>query len=152
MKNIKIKRLYYIAVSLLILVFDQISKYIININYKSIISQNLGFFTIDLVKNYGAAFNILTGNRILLSFISIFISIILIVLIVKNNRVSNIELYSYSFILGGTLGNGVERIFRGYVIDFINLNFINFPVFNIADISINIGFFLLLYYFIRYKK
>ena len=152
MKNIKIKRLYYIAVSLLILVFDQISKYIININYKSIISQNLGFFTIDLVKNYGAAFNILTGNRILLSFISIFISIILILLIVKNNRVSNIELYSYSFILGGTLGNGVERIFRGYVIDFINLNFINFPVFNIADISINIGFFLLLYYFIRYKK
>ena len=152
MKNIKIKRLYYIAVSLLILVFDQISKYIININYKTIISQNLGFFTIDLVKNYGAAFNILTGNRILLSFISIFISIILILLIVKNNRVSNIELYSYSFILGGTLGNGVERIFRGYVIDFINLNFINFPVFNIADISINIGFFLLLYYFIRYKK
>ena len=152
MMIIKNKRNFYISISLLILLFDQISKYIININYKSIISKNLAFFTIDFVKNYGAAFNILTGSRILLSFISIFISIILIILIYKNNRVSNIELYSYSFILGGTLGNGIERIFRGYVIDFINLNFINFPVFNIADISINIGFFLLLYYFIRYKK
>ena len=54
-------------------------------------------------------------------------------------------LLSYSFILGGTIGNGIDRIFKGYVIDFINLNFINFPVFNIADISINIGFIILLY-------
>ena len=55
------------------------------------------------------------------------------------------ELYSYSFLLGGTIGNGFDRIFSGFVIDFINLNYINFPVFNIADISINIGFLLLIY-------
>ena len=76
----------------------------------------------------------------------------MVYLIIKQNKYHNLDLYSYSFILGGTLGNGVDRIFKGYVIDFINLNFINFPVFNIADISINIGFFLLMYSFIRNKK
>jgi len=58
---------------------------------------------------------------------------------------SSIDLYSYSFILGGTIGNGIDRILKGFVIDFINLNIINFPVFNIADISINIGFIFLLF-------
>ena len=61
------------------------------------------------------------------------------------NTINALDLYSYSFILGGTIGNGIDRILKGYVIDFINLNIINFPVFNIADISINIGFFFLLY-------
>ena len=59
--------------------------------------------------------------------------------------IDQFELTSYSFILGGTIGNGLDRILKGFVIDFINLNIINFPVFNIADISINIGFFFLIY-------
>ena len=71
--------------------------------------------------------------------------LVLIYLIFKKNSLNVIELLSYSFILGGTFGNGIDRIFKGYVIDFINLNIINFPVFNIADISINIGFIFLLY-------
>ena len=54
--------------------------------------------------------------------------------------------------MGGTLGNGIDRITKGYVIDFINLNFIDFPVFNIADISINIGLLLIIYGFIKYKR
>ena len=63
----------------------------------------------------------------------------------RKDNLNTIELYSYSFILGGTIGNGIDRIYRGFVVDFINLNIINFPVFNIADISINIGFIILLY-------
>ena len=66
-------------------------------------------------------------------------------LILRKNNLSLIDLYSYSFILGGTIGNGMDRILKGFVIDFINLNIINFPVFNIADISINIGFIFLMY-------
>ena len=102
-------------------------------------------FRLDFVKNYGAAFNIFSGNRILLSCISIIFSILLTYLILRKNSIHSIDLYSYSFILGGTIGNGIDRIFKGFVIDFINLNIINFPVFNIADISINIGFIFLLY-------
>ena len=80
-----------------------------------------------------------------LSLISIIFSILLIYLILRKNTLNVFDLYSYSFILGGTLGNGIDRILRGFVIDFINLNIIDFPVFNIADISINIGFIFLMY-------
>ena len=73
-------------------------------------------------------------------------------LILRKNSLNSIDLYSYSFILGGTIGNGMDRILRGFVIDFINLNFINFPVFNIADISINIGFIFLLYNIFKNKR
>ena len=69
----------------------------------------------------------------------------LIYLILSKNISNKFDLFAYSFILGGTIGNGIDRILKGFVIDFINLNFINFPVFNIADISINIGFIFLLY-------
>ena len=95
--------------------------------------------------NYGAAFNIFSGSRIFLSLISIFFSILLIYLIFRNNTLKLIDLYSYSFILGGTIGNGIDRIYKGFVVDFIKLSIINFPVFNIADIFINIGFIFLLY-------
>ena len=61
-------------------------------------------------------------------------------------------LFCYSFILAGTVGNGIDRIIRGYVIDFINLNFIDFPVFNIADISINIGLIFIIYGLIKNKR
>ncbi len=145
MINIRPHRLYFIFLSLLICLLDQFSKYIISINYKSIINKDLILFTIDYLENYGAAFNIFNGSRILLSTISIFFSLVLIYFIFKNNINKTIDLFSYSFILGGTIGNGLDRIFKGYVVDFINLNFINFAVFNIADVSINIGFFLILY-------
>ena len=108
-------------------------------------------FRLDFVKNYGAAFNILSGSRVFLSFISITFSILLIYLILRKNNSNFIDLYSYSFILGGTIGNGIDRILKGYVIDFINLNIINFPVFNIADISINVGFIFLFYRIFKNK-
>ena len=145
MINIKQHRLYFIFLSILICLLDQFSKYIISINFNSIRNNDLIFFTIDYLENDGAAFNIFSGSRILLSLVSITISFVLIYIILKNNINKTIELLSYSFILGGTMGNGLDRILKGYVVDFINLNFINFAVFNIADVSINIGFILILY-------
>ena len=149
---IKQNRLYFIFLSLLICLLDQLSKYFISIDYKSIVNTDLIFFTIDYVKNFGAAFNIFSGSRIFLSTVSILFSLILIYFILKNNINKTIDLLSYSFILGGSLGNGIDRIFKGYVVDFINLNFINFPIFNLADIAINIGFFLLFYNLIKLRQ
>ena len=121
-------------------------------NYKKFINKDFLLFRLDFVKNYGAAFNIFSGSRIFLSFISIIFSILLIYIILRKNTLNSIDLYSYSFILGGTIGNGIDRILKGFVIDFINLNIINFPVFNIADISINIGFVFLLYSIFKTKR
>ena len=138
-------KLYFLSLSIFIILIDQLTKYLMFYNQKSFINKNFLLFKLDFVKNYGAAFNIFSGSRIFLSSISIIFSIVLIYLISRRNTLNSIDLYSYSFILGGTVGNGIDRIFKGFVVDFINLNIINFPVFNISDISINIGFIFLLY-------
>ena len=138
-------KLYFLSLSIFIVLIDQFTKYLISYNYKLFNNKDFLLFKLDFVKNYGAAFNIFSGSRIFLSLICIFFSILLIYLIFRKNTLNSFDLYSYSFILGGTIGNGIDRIYKGFVVDFINLNIINFPVFNIADISINIGFIFLLY-------
>ena len=138
-------KLYFLSLSFFIILIDQFTKYLMIYNHKIYINKDFLLFRLDFVKNYGAAFNIFSGSRIFLSLISILFSILLIYFIFRKNTLSQFDLYSYSFILGGTIGNGIDRIYKGFVVDFINLNIINFPVFNIADISINIGFIFLLY-------
>ena len=138
-------KIYFLSLSIFIVLIDQFTKYLMFYNKKLFINKDFLLFKLDFVKNYGAAFNIFSGSRIFLSLISILFSIILIYLIFRKNTLNLFDLYSYSFILGGTIGNGIDRIYKGFVVDFINLNIINFPVFNIAYISINIGFIILLY-------
>ena len=138
-------KLNFLSLSIFIILIDQFTKYLMFYNKKLFINKDFLLFKLYFVKNYGAAFNIFSGSRIFLSLISILFSILLIYLILRKNTLNSFDLYSYSFILGGTIGNGLDRIYRGFVVDFINLNIINFPVFNIADISINIGFIFLLY-------
>ena len=149
--NIKTK-LYFLSLSIFIVLIDQFTKYLMFYNKKFFINKDFLLFKLDFVKNYGAAFNIFSGSRVFLSLISIIFSILLIYLIFRKNTLTLLDLYSYSFILGGTIGNGIDRIYKGFVVDFINLNIINFPVFNIADISINIGFILLLYSIFKNKN
>ena len=145
-------KLYFFSLSIFIILIDQFTKFLIFINHEIYINKDFLLFRLDFVKNYGAAFNIFSGSRIFLSFISIIFSILLIYLILNKNTFKLIDLYTYSFILGGTIGNGIDRILKGFVIDFINLNLINFPVFNIADISINIGFIFLLYSIFKNRR
>ena len=152
MINKKYYRINFILISASVILFDQITKHIINVNHKTLINKDLILFNLDYVKNFGAAFNLFSGSRIFLSAISIIITLLLVYIILIRNNISNIDLLSYSFILGGTIGNGLDRIIKGYVLDFINLKFINFPIFNIADISINIGFLLIIYGFIKNKR
>ena len=149
--NIKTK-LYFLSLSIFIVLIDQFTKYLMFYNKKLFINKDFLLFKLDFVKNYGAAFNIFSGSRIFLSLISIFFSILLFYLIFSKNTINSLDLYSYSFILGGTIGNGIDRIYKGFVVDFINLNFINFPVFNIADISINIGLVFIIYSFFKNKR
>lgn len=118
------KKTYIIA--LLIVLLDQITKYIF---------KNYSTYT----KNYGAAFGILQHQQIFLIVISIIV--IITILLIKKN------LISLSFILGGTIGNLIDRLHYGYVIDFIDLKI--WPSFNLADASITIGVILLIIHFIR---
>ncbi len=146
--NNKINYLFIIS---FFCILDQLSKYYINFNLNKLLNKDFLIFTITFVRNYGAAFNIFSGSRIFLSFISIISTIILFYFIFrKENKLINN--YGLSFILAGSIGNGIDRIINGYVIDFIQIKFINFPVFNIADIVINLGVLILIISYLRYKN
>ena len=145
---------YQINLILISIVFslDQISKYFISLNLEYLLNKNIFIFSLNYLKNYGAAFNIFEGNRIFLSLISILSSIILIYFIFVKKRLNPLDGYGLSLILAGSLGNGIDRMIKGYVIDFINLKLFDFPVFNIADVAINIGCIILIINYFKYKK
>ena len=103
---------------------------------KNIIPNILNF---TLVKNKGAAFSLFSNSTTLLTITSILASLLLIILIIKYPPKSYWNSIGIVYLLGGTVGNGIDRLFKGYVIDFLELVPINFPVFNLADISINIA-------------
>ena len=142
---------YYLFIISFFCILDQLSKIYINLNYNKILNKDLFIFTINLVRNYGAAFNIFEGSRLFLSFISV-ISTIILSYFIFISETKLINKYGLSFILAGTIGNGIDRILNGYVIDFIKAKFIDFPVFNIADIVINVGVFILIISYFRYKS
>ena len=104
-------KIYFLSLSIFIVLIDQFTKYLMFYNKKLFINKDFLLFKLDFVKNYGAAFNIFSGSRIFLSLISILFSILLIYLIFRKNTLNLLDLYSYSFILGGTIGNGIDRIF-----------------------------------------
>ena len=145
-------KLVCIGITSLVLVLDQYTKYLVTNNILSLNNKNFILFTVDFVKNYGAAFSILSNKTFFLCLISILSSIIIILILVYNKNIINSDRFGLSFILGGCIGNGIDRVLNGYVVDYINLNFIDFAVFNLADIFINIGFFILLKNIIRKKS
>tara|TARA_Y100001968_G_C19448168_1_gene766647 strand:+ start:1644 stop:2129 length:486 start_codon:yes stop_codon:yes gene_type:complete len=146
MKSKALKRTILIIISNFVLIIDQITKYYITNNYDlyqtKVIIPNFLQFT--YVTNSGAAFSILNNSIGLLKFLSIAASIFLLYAITttKNFRI-NYHL-GLSILLGGCLGNGLDRIRYNHVIDFIDISFLQFPIFNLADISINIGIILIL--------
>ena len=144
-------KINYLVLIIFFSILDQLSKRYIYLNYNKLLNKDLLIFNIDYVRNYGAAFNIFNGSRLFLSLISIISTIILIYFIFLSEK-NIINKYGFSFILAGTIGNGIDRILNGFVIDFIKIKFIDFPVFNIADITINIGVLIIIISYLRYKR
>tara|TARA_Y100001933_G_scaffold160629_1_gene158854 strand:- start:395 stop:850 length:456 start_codon:yes stop_codon:yes gene_type:complete len=144
-------RINYLVLISFFCIIDQISKIYINLNFDKLLNRDLFILTIEYVRNYGAAFSLFSGSRLFLSFISLISSVILTYFIFINEN-KLINKYGLSFILAGSIGNGIDRILNGYVIDFIKIKLIDFPVFNIADIVINIGVLILIISYFRYKS
>ena len=112
-----------------------------------------GLVNFVLEKNTGAAFSLLQHSTKFLVIISI-ISVCFIVYYIVRNIQSLLmkEIFSAAILLSGILGNLHERIVFGYVRDFFSLTFINFPVFNISDVFINIGVFAIIILILLTKR
>lgn len=144
----------YGLISFIIIIADQITKLFISTAFTDNTRHILipGIINIVFRKNTGAAFSILSNHVILLGIISVVFCIGIIVFSIKRKPIHPLFRTSLSLIFAGAFGNGIDRIIRGYVVDFIETAFINFPVFNIADIAITTGAVLLIIYVIFYDK
>ena len=146
--------LIWAIIAALVVIFDQVAKLLV--------IQNIGpadcfhiipkLFDFVYVKNTGAAFSMLSDNTILLSIVSIIFCVGVLWYWYKKKPASVLLKTSLCLLFAGAFGNAIDRIFRGFVVDFISTAFMNFPVFNIADIAITFGAILLIIYFIFFDK
>lgn len=128
---------------ILLVVLDQASKiYLTLVNKTSPIDLEVirGFFRITYTCNDGAAFSILKGKRVFFIIMTIVVVFFIVYYLLKN-KVYWVEKYSLLLIISGAVGNLIDRVMYGYVIDFLDFIIFgyDFPVFNIADSFITIG-------------
>ncbi len=103
------------------------------------------------IRNTGAAFSLFQGHD-WLRWLSLFVSLALIAIGLFKSFSNIWEQLGLGFILAGAAGNGIDRLFFGSVVDFIDLRLINFAIFNWADVSINLGIICLLIYTLFYQS
>ncbi|MBF7017343.1 signal peptidase II [Staphylococcus durrellii] len=146
------KRQYYIGTSLfiavLILILDQVTKFIIAASmrigdYFEVIP---GFLNITSHRNNGAAWGILSGKMSFFFIITIIILVILVVFYIKEAKNNLFMQIALSLLFAGALGNFIDRVLHGEVVDFIDTYIFgyNFPIFNVADSSLTIGVILII--------
>ena len=132
------KNIYFLITFVFFVIFNRYLTYLI-------INRGMGFpsnplFDLTFIQNEGAAFNIFQGAKIFLILFSAFaVAAIVFSLQRKMSKLSTTAIFLVSLLLAGISCNMIECIHYGYVIDFIKLNFIDFPVFNISDIFINLS-------------
>lgn len=140
--------LYWLLFAVIVFVIDIASKFWILNHFFLYESVNLlPFFSITYVHNIGAAFSIFEGQRWMLAAVAFVVSVVIIYMLYRNNRQQKLENISLALILGGALGNLFDRLYHGFVVDFLDVNFgdWHYPTFNIADcaICLGIGLFIL---------
>ena len=144
-----------IVLTIVFLIIDIVSKLVVsnlmNVNDSIIVIKD--FFYITYVRNTGAAWSIFAGETLGLIIITLIIISLIVYYIFKNKPKTKIEKVGYSMVLSGAIGNLMDRIIYGYVIDFFDFNIFgyNYPIFNLADSFIFVGVILLVIYTWRCK-
>ena len=140
-------------ISLVWVFIDQVIKFIVvnNIKLYSHVKVIPNFFYIAHVRNNGAAWSILSGNRFLLIGIGVIAIILIYFFFIKDKNLIWYDIISYSLLFGGIIGNLIDLIVLGYVVDYFEFIFGNYtyPVFNFADMCIVISIGLIIVKSIR---
>ena len=146
------KKKYYVGISLLvaflIIVIDQVTKWIIASSMKMGDSYEVipNFLNITSHRNNGAAWGILSGKMFFFYIITVIILIVLVLFFIKEAQYNLFMQLAISLLFAGALGNFIDRLFNGEVVDFIDTNIFgyDFPIFNVADSSLTIGVILVI--------
>ena len=144
--NSKKYHVLLLFITIILLIFDQLIKFQTRVNIKlgqeiKIIPKILSF---TYLQNTGAAWSFMEGNSIFFLLVAIFAILVFIYLLYKCPNEYFISL-GIALMLTGTVGNLIDRIKFGFVTDMIKIDFINFPIFNIADMCLTFGVIILLF-------
>ncbi len=130
---------YWIAIAVVLI--DQLSKawamdHLAGVGIRPLIP---GLLQLQLIFNSGAAFSMLEGNAQLLGLVSLAVAVGLVVWIKTSGPLGRWQAMGLGFLLGGAIGNGIDRWRLGRVVDFLEFVPISFPIFNVADVAINLA-------------
>ena len=144
-----------VLVTFLSVLLDQVVKMIVsyNLNLGESITIINNFFNITCAHNIGAAWSILSGGRIILILLGLIALDVIYFMLIYKKDLKNKEKILYGLLIGGILGNLIDRIIYGYVIDYFDFKIFgyNFPIFNIADILIVITVIIIIIFSLKEK-
>lgn len=128
-------------VAVVLIVLDQLVKAwtVTNIALDTVEPFLPGFMSLAYLRNYGAAWSILQNQQWFFTIVTLVVVTALIWYYIKQIQGNIWTLFSLSLMIAGALGNFIDRIRLGYVVDMFHLDFISFPVFNVADICLSVG-------------
>ena len=138
-----------IFITFLLVLFDQITKILVSFNMHLNQSVNIipNFFSLKYVTNKGAAFSLFNGYTFIFIILAIIFLFIIYFYFIKNKNLNKLEIISYSLLISGIIGNLIDRIIYGHVIDFLSFNIFGYPfaIFNFADTFIVISIILIIF-------
>lgn len=145
-----------LLIAVICTLIDQVIKFIVtsNLNFGESFSIINNFFSITLLQNTGAAFSILSSGTLILILISLVALNLIYWFLIRGKILTKLENFVYGILIGGILGNLIDRVFHGYVIDYLDFQIFNynFPVFNFADICIVVTIFLIIILILKGEK
>ena len=154
------KRFPYLAhalVCILLVLFDQVSKYFARTELKgNPVPVIDGVFSLHYLENRGTIWGLLQGKVDVLLIVSLLIFALLVYMYIRLPKTKEYLLFSWVLVVigAGAIGNGIDRMFFGFVTDFLYFELINFPIFNIADCYLTVCEFFLIYLILfgKYKN
>lgn len=154
MKKFTVASIVWGIVAIVIVVVDRIVKDIIMNNYAvgSHIGELKGFFDFIYVQNTGAAFSIFSDMTMVLGILSVLFCICAAAYWILRKPDHLLKQGAVALLFAGALGNAIDRLFYGFVVDFISIKWFDFPVFNIADIAVVAGAVAAVVYVIFFDK
>ena len=162
LKITKMEMIWYILIMAIVLIGDQVTKVLVAKNLQIHTSQTIinGLLYFLYLENKGAAWGILEGKIFFFLLVALVAAIAMIVYFIKVSSEEIVTRYGLVLVFSGMIGNAIDRLFLGYVRDFIGVIIFNyhFPIFNIADMAVVIGVGLIILesiigeYYGKYKK
>ena len=150
--NISKKNLIVVGAMIMgiLVVIDQITKYLVVINKESLHSNPIelitGFFNLVYVRNTGAAWGMFHGNNLILLIIAVIALVVFSIFFKAITEWYPERVVGFFMVISGIIGNSIDRVFRGSVVDFLDFfyNTYHWPSFNVADSAICVGVILII--------